>query len=70
MSEPEDRRLAWRTAAESARGEVVKRGEIVLDVDVWMVLERDEQGAAREVRVVDLPRGEFAELLSRHGGVD
>lgn len=70
MAEAKDGRFARRAFLHDAGGQVVEACQILIDVELRIILERNEQRAASEILARDLVLHELAELPARLGRTD
>lgn len=69
VSEAEHGRLAGEASAQDSPGEVIETMQIGLDIELRIVLERDQQRPAGEIVVRDLSCRVFGQLSARFGPV-
>ena len=70
MTHPENGRITRLAAKGHTRSKIVECPEILLDVDLRLILQRNQQCAACEITVSDLTLGKFDELPSGSGRMD
>ena len=70
MPQAKNGRLAGRAASSHARREVIELGQIAIDVQPRIVLQRDQQSAFGKIGVRDFPVGEFTKSPPRLGRMD